>query len=71
VFLTEKAKICRFDFRKFCIHPESNSCRIFDSIFGVSTCRLYRGGDANTPRKVVDGVKPLFSKHLKGGSVSR
>jgi hypothetical protein len=66
----ERRKICVYDFLRFCLYPESKSCSVFDPVFGVSVCRLRCGGDFHAPRKVVDDVRPRFSKHLKGRSAS-
>lgn len=64
--LVEKAKICICDFRRFCIFSERGSCSVFDPIKGVSVCRLWRGGNFNTPKKVVVVDEPVSRLNRKG-----
>lgn len=61
------AKICKFDFRRFCLFPAHDSCAIFDPISGVSVCELYRGGDCLTARKSLVVDEPVGLKRLKRG----
>lgn len=59
-------KICKFDFREFCLYPSSDSCSVFDPSSGcVSLCRLYRGGERDASRKICVDLGSPFSKHLR------
>ena len=57
-------KMCKHQPDKRCYHK---SCSLIDEFGNVSVCPLFRGGDFFASRKVVSGVRPLFSKHLRGG----
>jgi len=55
-------KFCKFDRSKVCYH---NCCSVFNPIFGVSVCPLFRGGNFFKARKVGVGCRDLVSKHLR------
>jgi hypothetical protein len=64
LLLSEKRKICDSNPFRYCKHPESKSCSIFDPIKGVSGCSLRSGGEFFSAKKVVDAdVKESFSRH--------
>lgn len=57
-------KLCKFNSDRRCYH---DSCSLIDLMGNVSVCLLFRGGDMFTARKVGVVLRPLFSKHRKGG----
>jgi hypothetical protein len=58
---------CKYHPAKRCWH---GSCSLIAEDGSVSVCPLFRGGDFFARRRVGVVLRPLFSKHSKGGSQS-
>lgn len=56
------AKFCKFDSSKECFH---DNCSIFDPIFGVGVCLLFRGGEFFRSRSIAPHHVSLVSKNLR------